>query len=74
LFETPLGERASAIVAYRRSLQGPLYNKILDLFDNSTAARRDPLSRRGASVAGALAPRSTANHRPTSSTSTPSCC
>jgi ferric enterobactin receptor len=35
LVEAPLGKRASLIVAGRRSFQGPLYGKILDLFGNN---------------------------------------
>lgn len=47
LYETPLfGNRGSAMVAYRRSFQGPLYNKILHLFDNSTSAGRPPVAGR----------------------------
>lgn len=39
LYETPLfGNRGSALFAVRRSFQGPLYNRILDLFSNSSAA------------------------------------
>lgn len=53
LYETPLfGDRGSALVAYRRSFQGPLYNKILNLFDNSTATRRPPVAAGGLPAAG----------------------
>ena len=41
LFETPLfGGAGSALVAARRSFQGPLYDAILELFDNSAARGR----------------------------------
>ncbi len=36
--ESPLGSKASALVAVRRSYQGPLYNKIFDKFNSSTAS------------------------------------
>ena len=36
--ETPLfNDKGSALVAVRRSFQGPLYNRILNLFDNNAA-------------------------------------
>lgn len=57
LFETPLfGDRGSAIVAYRRSFQGPLYNKILNLFDNSTASPRPPAGAGGFPAGGPTPP------------------
>jgi hypothetical protein len=57
LFETPLfGDRGSALVAYRRSFQGPLYNKIMNLFDNSTAAPRPPGAAGGAAPPAGVPP------------------
>ncbi|MBE9583416.1 TonB-dependent receptor [Mucilaginibacter sp. JRF] len=35
--ETPIGEKSSALVAFRRSYQGPLYDKIFGQFNTSTA-------------------------------------
>jgi hypothetical protein len=38
--ETPLfGHKGSALVAFRQSYQSPLYNRILDLFDNGSPRR-----------------------------------
>ena len=37
--ETPLFDNGSALFAVRRSFQGPLYNKILNLFDTNTGVR-----------------------------------
>ncbi len=35
--ETPLGDKSSLLVAFRRSYQGPLYDKIFKQFNTSTA-------------------------------------
>ncbi|EHQ30484.1 TonB-dependent receptor [Mucilaginibacter paludis] len=35
--ETPVGDKSSALVAFRRSYQGPLYNKIFGQFNTATA-------------------------------------
>ena len=38
VYETPLfNNRGSGLLAVRRSFQGPLYDKILNLYDNSPA-------------------------------------
>ncbi len=36
--ETPVGKKSSALVAFRRSYQGPLYDKIFGQFNTSTAS------------------------------------
>ncbi len=40
--ETPVGNKSSAIVAYRHSYQGPLYDKIFGQFNTSTAGSGPP--------------------------------
>ena len=40
--ETPVGKKSSALVAFRRSYQGPLYDKIFGQFNTSTTTTSAP--------------------------------
>lgn len=40
--EAPIGNKITTMFAYRRSYQGPLYNKIFDLYNTSTTAQSQP--------------------------------
>ena len=61
LFEAPLGRGASLLVAGRRSFQSPLYDKVLNLFNNSATPSQ---AGRGGAGSGRFATFST---EPTSS-------
>lgn len=45
--ETPVGKKSSALIAFRRSYQGPLYDKIFGQFNTSTTTTAVPASGAG---------------------------
>ncbi|MDB5121242.1 MAG: hypothetical protein JWN56_2460 [Sphingobacteriales bacterium] len=57
--ETPIKDKSTLLLAYRRSYQGPLYDKLFNKFNNTTAATAQPQSNRpggrGGSRGGAAA-------------------
>lgn len=50
--ETPVGKKSSALVAFRRSYQGPLYDKIFGQFNTSTATTAVPTGGGGGRAGG----------------------
>lgn len=50
--EKPLGDKSTLLLAYRRSYQGPLYDKIFNKFNTSTATTSRPEAAAGAGPGG----------------------
>lgn len=50
--EKPLNDKSTLLLAYRRSYQGPLYNKIFNKFNSSTTVASGPGGNRGGGPPG----------------------